>query len=67
MTTIVLTFVFFLLFMTFMAMSLLFKRRPLQKRCAADPLEPCTCAPETDRCFSEGALNQPLAGKQRMC
>lgn len=57
MTTAVLTFVFFLLFMTIMAIGFLVKRRPLQKRCSADLAEPCICTQERDGCTPAKAEN----------
>jgi len=57
MATAVLTFIIFLLFMIMMAIGFLVKRQPLQKRCAADPNEPCTCGHEGEACLSADEQN----------
>ncbi len=36
-----------------LALGVFFKRHPLQKRCAADPLEPCTCGQGEKDCVPE--------------
>ncbi|HSV43458.1 MAG TPA: hypothetical protein VLJ10_02795 [Candidatus Bathyarchaeia archaeon] len=57
MNIVLLTFMVFVLCMVGLALSVFFKRQPLQKRCAADPLKPCTCSHEAGEGSARGNQN----------